>query len=222
VDTVKLDAGTVGVMVAHPDDETLWAGGTLLLQPEWHCRIATLCRASDRDRAPKFSRAVARYGAVGSMGDMDDNAEQSPLDDALVQQEVLSLLGETRYDMLLTHGPCGEYTWHRRHVEVSRAVTALWLDGRLQAHSLCLFAYADGGRRYLPRPVAEADVQVALPTALWEEKYRLIHDIYGFADDSWEARATPRHEAFWYFTAQEKLTAWLQYRRCNCESPHAV
>lgn len=26
---------TVGIIVAHPDDETLWAGGTILQHPEW-------------------------------------------------------------------------------------------------------------------------------------------------------------------------------------------
>ena len=35
------------VIVAHPCDETLWAGGTILSQPAWNWFIATLCRASD-------------------------------------------------------------------------------------------------------------------------------------------------------------------------------
>ena len=70
------------------------------------------------------------------MGDLDDGAAQAPLADEAVQQAVLALLGEEQYDLLLTHGPCGEYTWHRRHVEVSRAVAALWLQGRLHARAL--------------------------------------------------------------------------------------
>ena len=85
-----------------------------------------------------------------------------------------------------------------------------------------MFAYEDGGRAYLPRAIAEAEVQVALPERIWREKYRLIHEIYGFSADSWEARATPRQEAFWHFDSPERLAAWLQYRRCNSESPHAV
>ena len=31
----------VAVIVAHPDDETLWAGGLLLAHPEWTTFIAT-------------------------------------------------------------------------------------------------------------------------------------------------------------------------------------
>ena len=38
------------VIVAHPDDETLWAGGTILMHPETHWTILTLCRTSDPDR----------------------------------------------------------------------------------------------------------------------------------------------------------------------------
>jgi LmbE family N-acetylglucosaminyl deacetylase len=44
----------VAVIVAHPDDETLWAGGTILSHPSWQWFIVCLCRGSDKDRAPKF------------------------------------------------------------------------------------------------------------------------------------------------------------------------
>jgi LmbE family N-acetylglucosaminyl deacetylase len=29
----------VAIIVAHPDDETLWAGGTILNHPSWKCFI---------------------------------------------------------------------------------------------------------------------------------------------------------------------------------------
>lgn len=149
-------------------------------------------------------------------------AAQEPLADEVVQQAVLALLGEEYYDLLLTHGPCGEYTWHRRHVEVSRAVAALWLQGRLRARALRMFAYEDGGRTYLPRVIPTAEVQVALPEHIWQEKYRLLHELYGFSTESWEACATPRQEAFWHFDSPKTLADWLQYRRCNSEGTHAV
>jgi LmbE family N-acetylglucosaminyl deacetylase len=116
-------------MVAHPDDETLWAGGTLLMHPEWQRSIFTLCRGGDADRAPKFRQALERLGAVGDMADLEDTPEQAPLAGALVRETVAALLGETSYDMLLTHSPDGEYTRHRRHGEVFAAVADLWRAG---------------------------------------------------------------------------------------------
>ncbi|KPK81130.1 MAG: hypothetical protein AMS27_15700 [Bacteroides sp. SM23_62_1] len=59
---------TAAVIVAHPDDETLWAGGTVLAHPLWDWYIITLCRKSDPDRAPKFYRVLEILGAEGIYG----------------------------------------------------------------------------------------------------------------------------------------------------------
>ena len=187
---------SVGIIVAHPDDETLWAGGTILMHPEWRCSIFTICRADDPDRAPRFKRAVCRYGAQGRMAGLDDGLAQNPLTDAELEQALLELVGEAQFDLLLTHGARGEYSRHRRHEEVSRAVVGLWQQGRLGARELWLFAYEDGEGEYLPQADQAADLIVDLPAAVWETKYRIIGDIYGFANDSWEARTTPATEAF--------------------------
>ena len=45
------------VVVAHPDDETIWMGGTLLKNlNNWNLTILSLCRKYDKDRAPKFKK----------------------------------------------------------------------------------------------------------------------------------------------------------------------
>lgn len=187
---------TAAVIVAHPDDETLWAGGMILAHRQWRWFVAALCRASDPNRAPRFYRALERLGATGAMADLDDGSTQPPLDEANMQQAVLSLLPQRHFDLLLTHGPAGEYTRHRRHEETSRAVVALWKEGTISAGALWLFAYEDGGRRYPPRADERADLRQVLSQDLWNEKYCIITEVYGFAADSWEARTTPREEAF--------------------------
>jgi LmbE family N-acetylglucosaminyl deacetylase len=195
----------VAVVVAHPDDETLWAGGLLLSHPEWSPFIVTLCRGDDPDRAPKFRRALERLGATGIMGRLDDGPEQLPFSIKRVQDAILYLLPSWEYDILLTHAPEGEYTWHRRHGEVGVAVRELWGEGHLRARSLWQFAYEDGGGAYAPRPQQDASVQLPLPEPVWAQKYGIINEVYGFAETSWEARAVTRTEAFHCFTDRRSV-----------------
>ena len=199
------ETSRVAVVVAHPDDETLWAGGLLLSHPEWSPFIVTLCRGKDPDRAPKFLRALERLSAKGTMGDLDDGPDQVPLPATMVQDAILSLLPGRDYDILLTHAPDGEYTRHRRHEEVSRAVWVLWRDGDLRARRLWQFAYEDGGGAYSPRPRKDACLNLPLSDAVWTRKYGIITEVYGFGEASWEAQVVPRTEAFGCFSEQELI-----------------
>lgn len=197
VTRISYEHTNCAVIVAHPDDETLWAGGTLLMHPDSCWTVATLCRKSDPDRAPRFQKALDCYGAKGVMGDLDDGPNQKPLRTIDVEDAILKLLPSDRYDLVLTHGLWGEYTSHRRHEEVARAIIALRESERLWAKEVWMFAYEDGGKRYLPRPMVDADVYIRLPQDIWEQKYRIINEVYGFASESFEAKTTPKDEAFW-------------------------
>ena len=187
------------VIVAHPDDETLWAGGTILMHPESEWTVVTLCRKSDPDRAPRFYKALERLRATGVMGELDDGPEQTPLDTRTVQASILELLPSDRFDLIITHNPCGEYTRHRRHEETAKAVKALWECKELCAEKLWMFAYEDGGGKYLPKAVDGADVKIKLPDEIWREKYDIITNVYGFSPESFEAKTTPKDEAFCCF-----------------------
>lgn len=219
LDTI-LDASSrpprVAVIVAHPDDETLWAGGQILARPDWDWTIVTLCRGNDPDRAPKFRRVLERLNARGAMADLDDGPEQTPLPWAEVEDAILSLLCGTAFDAVLTHGPWGEYTRHRRHEEASQAVTRLWRNGRLTAGRLFLFAFEDGQRAYLPRPRANAHLVETLSQEIWQQKYDIITGLYAFAPDSWEAQATPRQEAVWHFESPDALNGWIGSEEGSC------
>ena len=143
--------------MAHPDDETLWCGGYILTHPEFRWRVVTLCRASDADRAPKFRQVLDRFGAEGEMADLEDGPDQAPLPVETIEETIARLLAGNSYDLVLTHGPNGEYTQHRRHAECCRAVVELWRSGRIRANRLWMFAYEDGDRAYLPRVRQDAD-----------------------------------------------------------------
>jgi LmbE family N-acetylglucosaminyl deacetylase len=197
------------VIVAHPDDETLWAGGTILSHPSWKWFILCLCRGSDIERASKFYQALQILHSDGSMGDLDDGPQQKPLDEPDVRKAILELLPCKHYDLILTHNISGEYTHHLRHQEVSKAVTNLWLDNEISADSLLTFAYEDGNKLYLPRAIENATIFKPLSKKIWTKKYNLITKIYGFENQSWEARTTPLAEAFW--ESEPILTPKRQY-----------
>ena len=210
---VDTDKKIVAVIVAHPDDETLWAGGLLIDHPSWDVFVACLCRKEDPDRSGKFSKAMNFLGTKWKMGDMDDGPDQRPLPARLVQQTTLLLLPHKQFDLIITHSPDGEYTRHRRHEEVSNAVIELWHSGKIRTGELWTFAYEDGNRMYLPRAITTGTFSYVPGQETWQKKYRIITEIYGFDKESWEAVTTPKQEAFRQFTKPEDAREQLNLRR---------
>ncbi len=187
------------------------------MNPRARWKVITVCRKSDPDRSLRFFRALKQLNATGKMGDLDDGPEQTPLAGDQVQNTILELLAADRpapsispghalseaagFDLIITHGPRGEYTRHRRHEEAAKAVLTLWQKGCLPAKHLWQFAYEDGGGKHLPQPVQSADLKINLPENIWQKKYYIITNVYGFTADSFEARTAVREEAFWCLSA---------------------
>lgn len=200
----------VAVIVAHPDDETLWAGGMLLNNPHWDCFIVCLCRKYDPDRGPKFYKALDIFKCAGIMGDLDDGPAQTPLDKLEINRMVLGLLPSADYDLILTHNPLGEYTRHLRHEEIGISVMDLWHEGKISCRELMVFAYEDHNKQYYPKAIISADFYFEPSNDLWQKKYDIITQIYGFTPESWEAKTTPKLEAYWRFANSDDTLMWLK------------
>jgi hypothetical protein len=130
------------------------------------------------------------------MGDLDDGPDQNPLEESVIEQTILSLLPSKHFDLIITHNPDGEYTKHLRHEETSKAVILLWHTSKIDAAELWTFAYEDGNKEYYPRAAQNATSYYNLTNEVWLKKYSIITDTYGFSKDSWEAKTTPKIEAF--------------------------
>jgi LmbE family N-acetylglucosaminyl deacetylase len=200
---------SVVVIVAHPDDETLWAGGTILCHPSWKWFIVCLCRGNDTERAPRFYNALKVLKSEGIMGDLDDGPEQKPLVEKEVEHAILDLLPPKHFDLIIAHNPTGEYTRHVRHEEVSKAVITLWHAGKISTNELWTFAYEDGNKGYYPRSIEKATIYRKLTKRIWLKKCSIITSTYGFEKNSWEAETTPRAESFWQFTNSYDAKEWL-------------
>ena len=199
----------VAIIVAHPDDETLWAGGTILSHPSWQFFIVCLCRKNDKDRAPKFFNALSVLGARGIMGDLNDGPEQTPINENEVEQAILQLIPDTDFNLIITHHPKGEYTRHLRHEEISKAVINMWAKRMISTNELWTFAYEDGNKAYYPKPLKSANSYYELSKNIWDLKYSIITNTYGFEESSWEAKTTPKGEAFWHFSNPINAQQWL-------------
>ncbi len=129
------------VIVAHPDDETIWMSGFILKHPQMDWAIFSLCRASDPDRAPKFKRVCKYYGAKAIITDLEDDDKLSlkqtlPIIKKLVQDNV----NRKKIDYIFTHGSNGEYG-HQRHLGVHQVVKQLAKEKFLQPQAIFYFNY---------------------------------------------------------------------------------
>lgn len=184
------------VIVAHPDDEVIWAGGLILRHPDWEWSVLSLCRGDDADRAPKFRRVCKRLGVRGVIEDLDDGNPLLPIDpEREIGGRVLEHLGGVSWELCLTHGANGEYG-HERHRQVTGIVRRLVTRGELASVRLWTFAYEASASARACRPAPWADMTIDLTEEQLSEKKRIVREDYGYPEDGFEVRACISPEAF--------------------------
>ena len=181
-------------VVAHPDDETIWMGGTIMKKDSWEWTIFSLCRKNDSDRMPKFRKTCDLYGADSIISDLDDEVLE-PLKIKEIENKILENLSEKEYEHVFTHGENGEYG-HIRHREIHKAVKSLARKNNIKCGKLFFFSYDIFDGENIPKPTEKADLIINLTSAEKKKKKKLITDVYGFAEDSFESLSCNQKEAF--------------------------
>ena len=174
------------VIVAHPDDETIWMGGKILREKDWGWVVLSLCRKDDPDRAPKFFRVMEKLNARGFMSDLEDDQPEQPLEDIdEVVRRIEPVVDDKKFDVVYTHAPNGEYG-HNRHKETNRAVHLMIDDGLLECNELFEFDYVRRENPFRTEPNPKANIKFTLTPQEFEKKRYLINEVYGFRKDSFE------------------------------------
>lgn len=185
------------VLVAHPDDETLFFGGLMLAAPdvEWHVVCATDGGHDGRAEARRaeFAAAFGRLGATSHrmLGFADEPGRRL---DVGRLAAAFGALGP--FDAVYTHGALGDYG-HPHHQDVSRAAhvafgPGVWsvatnvapdrvvtLDAAAYAAKLAVMAEVYGqelGRLLLVLPVGAAEGFVRLDEAESAALHGLLAD----------------------------------------------
>lgn len=192
------------VVVAHPGDETLWAGGTIMMYPEIEWTVLALFGQEDPKRISKFHKAVSRLGAKGIMGHLDEGPENALIDMYELQFAILELLPVNSYDLIVTHGSEAEFIKHRRYEETGQAVASMFKNGMLTADHLWRFAYEEGIGKNLIDPSADADQSFKVSRKVWKCKKNIMARGYGFNDDSLTTKAVPQKEAYGLFLLKDR------------------
>jgi LmbE family N-acetylglucosaminyl deacetylase len=190
------------IIVAHPDDETIWMGGTIirnsLIKKIWDLTIICLCRKNDRDRAPRFKKVCKFYKAKGIISDLEDEHLGSREIPGAVER--IKKLSEKEYDEIYTHNGNGEYG-HLRHFDVHMAVKESLEKKYIDAKEVFVFSYRkkikkDTDTGFDSYAYKNADKFIKLNEIEFLSKKKLITNLYGFSIGGFEERNSRKFEAF--------------------------
>lgn len=180
------------IMVAHPDDETIWCGGFILKNEDWNFTILSLCRKNDQDRAPKFKKVCKELNAKSYISDLEDE-KLYDINIKEITKRINNLLKIKNFDYILTHGENGEYG-HKRHIDVHKAVNLMIKNKELKCKKIFYFAYKK--KNEFCDIDSSANKFIKLSRTIFHKKQDLIKNFYGFNEDSFEYKSCRSVEAF--------------------------
>lgn len=113
------------MIVAHPDDETIWGGSHLL-----HGNYTVLCitNKNNKKRKKEFMQAMKKTHSKGIILNYPDktNGQRDNWNSCkkAIQKDIQNEIDSKNWDTIVTHNPHGEYG-HIHHKMVSKFVTKI-------------------------------------------------------------------------------------------------
>lgn len=111
------------MVVAHPDDETIWGGAHLL---EGRYVVVCITNGNNRTRRKEFQSVMNETGSVGLMLSFPDKTHGKRDDwtscQKQIRQTIDTIVSRKDWSVIATHNPKGEYG-HIHHQMTSAATT---------------------------------------------------------------------------------------------------
>jgi len=118
------------IIVAHPDDETIFCGGTMLTYPEWEWNIICMTHRRESIRGIQFRRAIKYLEFFGvnvvsnTMSGMEDEGQDLTDKDKDKWKSAL-MHNNIKSDVIFTHNSKGDYLANH-HIELNKIVRELY------------------------------------------------------------------------------------------------
>ena len=170
------------MIVAHPDDESLWGGGHLLDKGYF---VVCLTNGNNTVRRSEFYAALKEYGCQGIMFSYPDlergkRSDWSNYSD-IIAKDLNVLLTYKRWDMIATHNPKGEYG-HIQHRMTSKLVTEVYRCNYKGLNRLQYF-----GKYYKWNQLSQVENGlISLSKDKLNRKIQIINTVYKSQDVKWD------------------------------------
>lgn len=182
-------------IVAHPDDEIIFMGGAIMKNPQIDWTVFCLCRASDKDREPKFRRVCAKNKVKGFITDLEDEDIMSVNESVPVIEKILrEKLKGKKFDYIFTHGTNGDYG-HKRHIGVHRAVKKLIAVKFFKPEAVFYFNYKRTGKKKIEAK-SGSNCKLKLSKDELRLKQEIVGHMYGYAMDGIDVGFCTSPESF--------------------------
>jgi len=170
------------LLVAHPDDETIFCGGTMLNYPNWNWNIVCVTHDSNSGRYKQFLKAIKYYKKIGvrivnfqTLSKKDTNLKFKKKDEYDWEKTIRNL--GTAYDLVITHNSKGEYG-HPHHIIVNRIANKIFTN---VWEFIC-----PGSLKISPQPFKTDLIAVPLTQEMLDIKTKIFNESYGSEITLWK------------------------------------